>query len=144
MNLLEFSGIMGSVAIETERLLAEQLELACEVIEHSAKEAIGTYDFGWQELAEVTKKDRVSKGYPENEPLLRTGELRDSIQHNVSTVPMEAYVGSDNWKAPIHEFGVVGPPRIPPRPFLGGAVVATEHEVTELFVQATRRAFRLR
>ena len=34
-------------------------------------------------LAESTQAERVVQGYPANEPLLRTGELRDSIEHKL-------------------------------------------------------------
>ena len=53
------------------------LEVGAEMIEKEAKRPIGTYDAGWQPLAESTKRDRVAKGFAEDEPLLRTGEMRD-------------------------------------------------------------------
>jgi phage gpG-like protein len=48
-----------------------------------AKEKFGHYQTGWSELSETTKKDRVAKGFSENEPLLRTGDLRDSVRFTV-------------------------------------------------------------
>ena len=70
-------------------------------------------------------------GFHPNEPLLRTGELRDSIS---TTAPVDegravcGYVGSKN---PIAKYQELGTPRIPPRPFLGGAVFAKEKEILD-------------
>jgi len=65
------------------------LETAGEEVEKNAKskfgnyqEAIGPFD-KWEELADSTKADRVRQGYSENEPLLREGDLRDSISRSV-------------------------------------------------------------
>jgi len=79
------------------------------------------------EGSKILQDQRERQGYAPNDPLLVTGDLRDSIerdvQHNV------AYVGSNNNKALWHEMGTS---RIPPRPFFGGAVEAKHHEIGEL------------
>jgi hypothetical protein len=103
------------------------LEHAGQVVEDEAKRLIGTYDFAnprWPELAESTKDDRVRQGFSENEPLLRTGELRDSIHHVV--IGDTAHVGSDNDKAVWQELGTK---HIPPRTFLKGAVLNTADQI---------------
>ena len=131
-NLLGFAEHLGKLviaeAIETEHMLTT----AAEVIEKEAKAEIGHYQSAagpfaaWAELADSTKNDRVSKGFPENDPLLRTGEMRDSIEHTVRG--REAHVGSDNDKAVWQELGTG---HIPPRSFLGGAAFRKAPEVAE-------------
>jgi phage gpG-like protein len=61
-------------------------------------------------------------------PLLETGELRDFISYLVTREGLETvgYVGSDDPRAPFHEYGTS---RIPPRPFLLAAVVQKEHAI---------------
>uniref|UniRef100_UPI0021759C98 HK97-gp10 family putative phage morphogenesis protein n=1 Tax=Bacillus thuringiensis TaxID=1428 RepID=UPI0021759C98 len=62
------------------------------------------------------KKDRGEKGYTPNDPLLRSGEMRDGIGHTVDG--LEVAIGSDSEKMVYHEFGTS---RMPPRPVLGPA-----------------------
>jgi hypothetical protein len=106
----------------------EVLEKAAKMVEDEAKDAIGTYRYGWPQLAESTQEDRVRQGYSANEPLLRAGDLRDSIEHVVVHHESAAYVGSNNPIAVYQELGTVD---IPPRSFLGGAARAKEHEIHE-------------
>ncbi len=109
-------------------------------IERRAKSKIGSYQDeqgsfeAWQELAESTKSDRRQHGYNEDDPLLRTGELRDSITHSVGG--KEAVVGSNSDIAMYQETGT---PRIPPRSFLGGSAV---QETPAILQDAGRIAFR--
>jgi phage gpG-like protein len=110
------------------------LEHAADIVETEAKAEIGHYQAdaspfsAWRELADSTKLDRVLKGYPENEPLLRTGGLRDSIGSIV--IDNEAHVGSNDDKAVWQELGTAK--GIPPRSFLGGAAVRKSKEVSEV------------
>lgn len=104
------------------------LDAAGEIVEKEAKRVIGTYDYGWPQLAESTQEQRGYLGYPTNEPLLRSGDLRDSISHEVVEEEHACYVGSDS---PIAVYQELGTSRIPPRSFLGGAARAKEHEVHE-------------
>ena len=113
MNLLDAATQFVAAADGIE--IAEQheiIETACEMLEGKAKGLIGYPHSFWPPLAEETlrRKDGV------NTPLLETGELRDSIEHNSDQ--FEGYVGSNNPKAEWHEFGTR---RIPPRSFLGAA-----------------------
>ena len=122
-TLRSFAAALGELAImhQAER---EGLEKAATIVETEAKRVIGTYDYDWVELAQSTQTDRMQRGFPPNEPLLRTGELRDSIQHTVGD--REAHIGSNNQKAVWQELGTS---RIPPRSFLGAAAVHKEKEV---------------
>ena len=76
MSILSFVAQMGVMHAEMRHLEHEALERACEIIQHEARAAVGTYRLGWPQLAQSTQDDRVRKGFPANEPLLRTGELR--------------------------------------------------------------------
>ena len=99
----------------------------------AAKEKIGEYQdeagpfVAWAELAESTKADRTRQGFPEDEPLLRTGEMRDSIEHQVE-VPV-AQVGSNSDIAVYQELGTQ---HIPPRSFLGGAAVEKLDDIMKI------------
>ncbi len=100
------------------------LEKGVAIIAAEARTVIGEYQagvegfVGWAELADSTKDDRVRKGFSENEPGLRTGEMRDSIE---SAATFGAgVVGSQSEKL---EWFDQGTERMPPRSVLGIAAV---------------------
>lgn len=113
----------------------EAIEKACEIVEEEAKRVIGTYDYGWPQLAQSTQAERSRLGYPANEPLLRDGDMRDSITHHVEDDT--GYVGSPSKIALYQELGT---DKIPPRSFLGGAARAKEAEILALGVTAMKKA----
>lgn len=133
MELLELAAKLGEIALQQHEMGHHALEKAAVIVEKRAKEKIGEYQdeagpfAGWAELADATKDDRVRQGYPEDEPLLRTGEMRDSIEHVVADG--EAQVGSNDDKAVWQELGTE---HIPPRSFLGGAAVEKLDDVITL------------
>lgn len=87
-------------------------------------------------LAEATKIDRVRQGYSEDEPLLRSGELRDSIQSEV--VGLAAIVGT---KSETGLWQEIGTDRIPPRPFIGPAYLRKIDPLMEAIGQTISRSF---
>jgi HK97 gp10 family phage protein len=134
--MMKFDNLAG-LAAHFERLAAEAgaqqgLEKAAKLLEEKAKEAIGQYHDAvgpipaWADLADATKEDRARLGFPEDEPLLRTGELRDSISHEVSG--NEAWIGSDSEIAEYHETGTS---RMPPRPIFGTALYSNIDEAVD-------------
>lgn len=131
--MLAFAEHLATVAVGVK--LAEQhiLEKAGAMVEKRAREKIGEYQeqagpfIAWPELAESTKADRARQGYPEDEPLLRTGEMRDSIGHTVHE--SEVQIGSNDDKAVWQELGTE---HIPPRSFLGGAMVESLPKINEM------------
>ena len=132
-SLLGFAAHLVASEVAMHHAEHEGLERAARIVEAEAKSEIGHYQDaagsfeGWAELAESTKADRAAKGFPEDEPLLRTGEMRDGIGHIVEG--NEAVVGSNDDKAVWQEFGTG---RIPPRSFLGGAAVRRGEHVARI------------
>lgn len=127
---------MMAVAVKEAEHVAMRHAVA--IVQREARAEIGHYQeeagplVAWAELAESTKADRARNGYPENEPLLRDGTLRDSIQTAVSEVgaPLaEGAVGSNSDIAVYQELGTA---RIPPRSFLGGAAIRSGEKVSQV------------
>ena len=126
MQEFESFGAFGKhlvrVAAIGERVTHIAAKAGATHIADDAKARIGEYQDGvgpypaWRNLADSTVQDRISKGFTPDDPLLRTGELRDSIQ--VVADGSTAGAVSDDPVAVYQEMGTV---RIPPRPFLGPA-----------------------
>jgi len=130
---LAFAAHLVALQSAIERAEHAGLEKVAKLIEHDAKEQIGAYQDAvgpfpaWAELADSTKADRSKHGFSENEPLLRTGELRNSIEHEVSG--SEAVIGSKSDIAAYQEFGT---DRIPPRPFVGPAAFKNKDKIEQI------------
>lgn len=128
-----FAKHLGTLALEGEAVVEHLTEESAKIIQKNAKARLGEYqDYtgpfnSWSELADSTKADRVAQGYSENEPLLRTGELRDSIE--ISRRHDEAVVGSTSDVALWQELGTDR--GIPPRPFLGPAGYDSKLDICE-------------
>lgn len=114
---------------------------AAKIIQAEAKAEIGHYQdqagpfSAWRELADRTKADRLRKGFTENDPLLRTGEMRDSVETTVhaTAIGAEAAIGSNSQ---IAEWQELGTSKMPPRSFLGGAAVRKGEEATGTILEA--------
>ncbi len=133
-SLLGFIEHAALMAVEVVAAEHHALEHAAELVEAEAKASVGHYQAqsgpfaAWAELADATKDDRVAQGFPANEPELRTGELRDSIEHTVTG--HEAEIGSDSEVMEYHELGTA---KMPPRSILGGAAARKADQVAEIF-----------
>ncbi len=91
----------------------------------------GEFSNEWDSLAESTKADRLKKGFTPDDPLLRTGQLRDSIERE--TQHFEAAIGVKDGPHVDYETGEIknvgdiavrmeyGYQWVPPRPFMGPA-----------------------
>lgn len=129
----EFAEFLVAERIATVERNEYVMEKVAKVVEKEAKSLIGHYQpetppfAGWAELADSTKADRVASGFSENDPLLRTGEMRDSIEHRSDR--NEAVIGSDSDIAVYQELGTE---KIPPRSFLGMAAVNKGEEVAKM------------
>lgn len=106
------------------------LDHAGELVETSAKARIGYGQPGWAPLSEATVADRAKKGFSPDEPLYRTGKLRESIHHEVHGNSVT--VSSSDPKAAWQEFGTS---RIPPRPFIGAAMAETLPQAVQAAVR---------
>ena len=131
MDLL--TAISKFATLATELIAADEAtKVAAEIVQKEAKSELGHYQSeigpvdAWAPLAESTKADRVAHGYPEDEPLLRDGTLRDSIE--VVRTKNGHAVGSELEKAFYLE---VGTATIPPRSFLEGSFYRKEKEIKE-------------
>jgi hypothetical protein len=96
-----------------------------EAVQERAKEKIGEYQGAvppfraWAPLAESTILSKTHEGYaPPDNPLLDTGEMRESISHEVAGLVLA--VGSPSEIAKYQELGTV---KMPPRSFLGASMM---------------------
>lgn len=140
-NITNLAQMAAHLALNDARVvigLHAALEKAAKRVEKRAKGKLGNYQNGngmhdaWPELAESTKVDRVRKGFTENDPLLRTGGLRDSIKHQ--TKGLTAVIGTDSDVAVWQELGTA---KIPPRPFLGAALYEELDNIKKIVGHAT-------
>lgn len=94
-----------------------------------AKSYIGDEQPGWAPLAASTIEQKSALGYPVPAPLLRDGDLRDSIESEVETsgLVVTGIVGSTD---PIAVYFSTGTSRMPPRPFIEPAFMLTEPKLT--------------
>lgn len=127
-----FAAYMAEGVAASAEAMRLSLDLVGKSITKEAKEEIGNYqpamgEFqAWAQLADATKKDRVRKGFSENEPLLRTGALRDSISYNVHG--LNVTIGSTSDIMVYQEFGTS---KIPARPVLGTALYKNKDKIVE-------------
>lgn len=125
-----FARHLVAVAAQGEAVEHHVLKQATKIVRDDAQARIGTYQGAagpfnaWQPLANSTIADRINKGFTPNDPLLRSGELRDSITSQVHGD--KAIVGSASDIALYQE---VGTATIPPRPFLGPAAFASKAKI---------------
>lgn len=139
-----FAGLADVLAMNSVRALAgmeRAMEGAAKIIQHNAQDRIGEYQQAtgpfpeWEPLADSTEAEKARLGYPTDAPLLRTGQLRDSIETEHSAT--EAIIGSKKKEAAYQEFGTE---HIPPRPFLGPAAYDTREKVHNLIGAAVTGA----
>lgn len=102
-----------------------------------AKDKIGVYQGSvatfpaWESLADATVLERHRLGYPDDEPLLRTGAIRDAITTWPGNGPREWMVGipAGDPSAAAGLAAEVGTPHEPQRAFLGPAVIEVGHDI---------------
>lgn len=143
MDLEQLARQLSSASASIATGLEASFRVIVKEIEETAKEEIGIYQpaYGpfdaWAPLAESTKADRVRQGYSEDEPLLRSGEFRDSIGSEV--VGLAAIVGT---KSEIGLWQEVGTAHIPPRPFIGPAYIRKIDSLMEAIGMAFSKGFK--
>jgi|GEM_PF-1039401 len=135
LDLGQAAGHFAGAAVRFYARAQAGLHAASRVIEANAKAKMGDYQpsvggyAGWVELADSTKAQRVGAGYTENDPLVRSGELRKSINHEVWG--LEAAIGSEDPVMAYQELGTRDG-HIPPRPVLGPAAFESRDAVQRI------------
>lgn len=130
-----FAKHLAALSLEGDAVMHEIAEKGGKMIQHAAQDKFGQYQAevgpfnAWSELADATKDDRVAKGFSENDPLLRAGQLRDEIELVVEGP--EAVVASMD---PIMLWQECGTDdgHIPPRPVLGPAAFESKPKLAAL------------
>lgn len=130
-SIPQFVAFLAGVSASLPPARKHALETGCRIIQTEAKRVLGTYDYGWVQLAPFTKAQRVRLGFPENEPGLRTGDMRESIKYVVTATGLfthEGQVGSNSDKLVWFELGTRTQP---PRPVLLQAAMRKADEVEQ-------------
>jgi len=124
---------LAEAAIAVRHEEHKMLEKVAVLVENDAKKRIGSYQEtvgpfqDWAPLAESTEDEKARLGYDTGAPLLREGDLRESIEHEVKG--LDAVIGSKMDIAAYQEFGT---DKIPPRPFIGPAAFANKEKIREM------------
>jgi hypothetical protein len=132
LTLLGAVELFATLGVEVEHHQHHGLEQVGKLVTKEVYRVIGTYDYGWPELAPSTQSNRESHGFAPDEPLLRTGAMRDSVWYTVGH--HEVTIGTNDQRAIWQELGTS---RIPPRPFLQGAAQHKIPETLEIIGRAT-------
>jgi hypothetical protein len=123
MSFGEWAAKLEWAAVRAKNEIEVPTEAIMVAAEKEAKAAIGTYTFGWKQLAASTQAQRAALGYPPNQPLLREGDLQASIEHETTIEPFGAagVLGSHSIIALWQEMGTSRGG--PPRSFLGESLL---------------------
>lgn len=122
---------------------ATAMAAGAESVKQEAQARIGHRQPGWQELADSTLAEKARLGYAgvplpggdgDQNPLLRTGGMRDSIKAESSEAGF--VVGSADEVLAYQELGTA---RMPARPVLGPALLNTAPALTEVLGGAIER-----
>lgn len=136
MTFAQFAKHLGAAGPRLAPAVERGLAQYGEVVKTTARGFIGHERTAWAALAPSTIAEKTKLGYvghiSATDPLLRTGELRDSIEAEVG--PLNVTVGSALDKALWQEMGTVRPTgSIPPRPFLASAMNDTLPVAEKIF-----------
>lgn len=124
------------------------LKVGAELVKTAAQESIGSYQPAkgdvpaWAPLSSATQEDRVAKGFTADDPLLRTGDLRDSIEIRPvgdDDVLVGVFDPEMQTIAAAMEYGyynVRAQKAVPPRSFIRGTAFEKAPEVGALIERA--------
>ncbi len=140
ISLTEFAARLASMDADMKTAQEEAVERGARMVAKKAKQLIGKEQPEWPALAESTIEDKRRKGFPVPKPLLRTGEMRDSISSSKAEwedpQTVVAYAGSTDPKSKFHELGTS---KIPPRPFISLAAQGQERVIQEAMAATAMR-----
>ncbi len=132
-TLGDFIRHAATLTADLESAKSVAIVRASKMVARESKAMIGKENPEWPPLAESTIEDKRRQGYKVPAPLLREGDLRDSIQwsapHHEGVGTVCGYVGSND---PVAEYQELGTSRIPPRSFLMTAAVRKAPEVVAM------------
>jgi hypothetical protein len=137
MTCAEMAARLNWAAVRAKAEIDIPTEAVVAKAEEKAKEAIGTYAYGWAPL----QPDTIAHKANGDTPLLETGAMRDSISHKaeLSAEGAEGLVYSDDIKALWQELGTSR--GIPPRSFLYQSLVRCEPEIATAFTAFVESLF---
>ncbi|MBX9901253.1 MAG: hypothetical protein K2Y28_10785 [Burkholderiaceae bacterium] len=134
-DLASFGLHLAAMELVVQKRAEQALAHAAELIEKTAKEEIGHYQpavgpfEAWQALAPSTLAHHAAMGVGDT-PLLVTGELYASIEHELSG--NEAVIGTKMEIGAYQEFGT---DKIPPRPFMGPAAFKNKDKIERIMAK---------
>lgn len=139
-SLLEFKGFLEKIIQDEPKHINAILIAEGQLIEKESKHKFGIYQQSagpfkaWAPLSDYTKEDRLRKGFSADDPLYRTGQLRDSIYYKV-TPGKSVSIGSDDPVMAYQELGTHGAHPIPARSVLGAALFQNKRKVMKIAVE---------
>ncbi|MFC4526418.1 hypothetical protein ISN76_12900 [Dyella halodurans] len=129
----EFAGHLLELQVTEALALHKALDVVGRVVENTAQaeigfyqEAVGSFE-AWAPLADSTEQEKARLGFEPDAPLLRTGEMRDSIGHEVGA--LEVVIGSTADEMVYQELGTE---TIPPRAVLGPAAIHNHERIERI------------
>lgn len=137
--ILAFGELTAGLVLESHHAL----ERSADILLHEAQSEIGVYQTAigpveaWAELSEDRKAERLREGWTENDPLLASGRLQQSITKTVEQ--KAAAVGSPLDEAVWMEEGTE---KVPARSFLLSSLLRKEDELGHEIDACIRKALR--
>ena len=149
-----FADFLSGLLAREEEAAKSGLEAGIAIAHAESQSELGHYQNGigpfedWGPLAFRTVRDRKRLGFTLNDPLLRSGTLRDAIESHVDIGAREAAIGVPSRMVQdasrpgrevdiglIAEVQEEGNERVPPRSFLGGAMCRRADEIVDATVK---------
>lgn len=134
-----FTGTIGgfaAVLLQHAQHLSHRdgLEAAAVIVENESRASLGTYQQAigqyeaWAPLTEATETRKTAIGAPVGAPLIREGDLGQAFSHEVSGDSSVTIKNTDPSAIPLEH----GTKHMPPRPFLGPAVLRKTDEIAQV------------
>lgn len=144
LTFKEFAKVVRNAELRVDPTLRGLASGIAESGRDMAKGFIGQERPEWKPLAARTVKEKIEEGFggqvSPTDPLLRTGDLRRSIEGAVvlTSFGVAAVIGSKSSVARDQELGTA---TIPPRPFLALAMATLEPEAVKSMAKAAGAIF---
>lgn len=130
-SIAAFVEFLATRPAAVEQAQRKGMEAAGKMLVRECQAMIGEEIREWPALAQSTVEEKQRLGFTgrvsPTDPLLRTGQLRNSISSQVETGKL--VLGSDDPVAPFQEYGTS---RIPPRSFIGATMFRDGREAADL------------